>query len=101
MLALLAVAGAIVTAGHSALLVRFTDAAAPLADSVVLAFSVIAQGLLMGRRIETWPCWLAVNTIAIPLFYSRGLWLTAGLYAVYWVNAVIALRVWRRKLAAA
>ena len=67
-------------------------------DSAVLAFSVLGQFLLMGRRVETWWCWLVVNSVAVPLFISRGLHLTAGLYALYWVNAILSLRVWRRKL---
>ena len=87
------------TALNASLLSRFTDAAAPVPDSAVLAFSVLGQFLLMGRRVETWWCWLVVNTIAVPLFISRGLHLTAGLYAIYWVNAIISIRVWQRKLA--
>jgi nicotinamide mononucleotide transporter len=80
---------------YGALLAQLTDAYAPFADSAVLSFSVIAQLLLMTRRIETWPFWLAVNTVAVPLFASRGLHLTALLYAGYWVNAVVAWRHWR------
>jgi nicotinamide mononucleotide transporter len=57
---------------------------------------VIAQLLLMGRRIENWLFWLAVNTVAVPLYASRGLYLTAILYAIYWINAVVAWRWWRR-----
>jgi nicotinamide mononucleotide transporter len=98
--ALLALAGVAVSAGYSTLLIRFTDAAAPVPDSTALSFSVLGQFLLMGRRIETWWCWLVVNTVSVPLFASRGLYLTAGLYAVYWVNAIVALRVWRNKLVA-
>ena len=77
---------------------RLTDAAAPLPDSAVMAFSVIAQLLLMKRRLETWWFWLGVNTIAVPLFVSRGLYVTAALYAGFWLNAVISLRHWRRLL---
>lgn len=86
------------TALNAWLLARFTDAAAPVPDSAVLAFSVLGQFLLMGRRVETWWCWLIVNTIAVPLFFSRGLHLTAGLYLVYWLNAIISLRSWKRQL---
>lgn len=86
LLAMAAVAAA-VTAGYGAVLHHLTDAQAPFADSAVLAFSVAAQLLLMQRRLETWAMWLLVNTIAVPLFASRGLMLTAGLYALYWVNA--------------
>lgn len=78
------------------LLARYTDAAAPLADSFVFGFSVLAQLLLMGRRVENWAVWIVVNTIAVPLFASRELYLTAALYAFYWVNAVVSLLHWRR-----
>lgn len=80
---------------YGAMLARFTDAYAPFADSAVLSFSVVAQLLLMTRRVDTWPFWLAVNTLAVPLFASRGLYLTAVLYAAYWVNAALAWWHWR------
>jgi nicotinamide mononucleotide transporter len=91
--------GALVaTLAYGAMLQRFTNAYAPFADSSVLAVSVLAQLLLMRRRIETWPSWLLVNTVAVPLYASRGLFLTAALYAVYWINACIAWGHWRRQL---
>lgn len=74
----------------------FTDAWSPFLDSTVLAFSIVAQLLMMRRHVQNWPFWLLVNTIAVPLYMSRGLYLTSALYAVYWVNALIAWRHWRR-----
>jgi len=97
---LLAAAGVAVTLGYGWLLRRFTNAWAPYPDSAVLAFSVLGQLLLVGRRIESWWCWLLVNTIAVPLYISRDLHLTAALYGAYWVNAVVALVRWRRLVAA-
>lgn len=91
-----ALSGAAVALGYGWLLARFTDAYAPFVDSIVLAFSVVGQLLLIARRVENWWCWLLVNTIAVPLYASRGLYLTAVLYAAFWVNAVVALRHWRR-----
>lgn len=88
--------GAAAALGYGALLHHFTDAYAPVLDSVVLAFSVIGQLLLVDRRVESWWCWLLVNAIAVPLYFSRDLHLTAVLYAGFFVNAVIALRAWRR-----
>ena len=96
----LATAGLTVAAGYGWLLHRFTNAYAPFLDSVILAFSVLGQFLLMGRRLENWWCWLLVNTIAVPLYAVRGLHLTAALYAVFWVNAVVSLLRWRRLLEA-
>lgn len=88
-------AGLAASAAYGAMLHYWTDAYAPFLDSAVLVFSVIAQLLLMGRRIENWLFWLAVNSLAVPLYASRELYLTAGLYAVYWVNAIVAWRWWR------
>lgn len=89
-------AGVVATAIYGALLHHFTDAYAPFVDSAVLVFSVIAQVLMIRRRIASWPFWLLVNSIAIPLYFSRGLYLTAFLYGVYWINALVSWRWWRR-----
>jgi nicotinamide mononucleotide transporter len=97
----LCVVGAIaLTLGYAWMIRRTTNAAAPIPDSAVLAFSVLGQLLLMARRIENWWCWLLVNTIAVPLYFSRGLYLTGGFYVIFWVNAVISLRHWRALIAA-
>lgn len=94
-LMLLVFAGA-VASGYGLLLHKFTDAYAPFVDSIVLAFSVLGQCLLMGRRYESWWCWVLVNTIAVPLYISRGLLVTAILYFAFWINSIVALQRWRR-----
>jgi nicotinamide mononucleotide transporter len=85
-----------VAALYGALLHRFTDAASPFADSLVLCFSVLGQLLLVMRRFETWWCWLLVNSVAVPLYISRGLYVTSALYFAFWINAWLALFHWRR-----
>jgi nicotinamide mononucleotide transporter len=84
------------TLGYGYLLHHYTNAYAPFLDSAVLVFSIVAQLLLMRRRIENWPFWLLVNSIAVPLYFSRELYLTSVLYACYWVNAVVSWIWWRR-----
>lgn len=97
-LAWMAPAGVAASAAYGAMLHFYTNAYAPFIDSAVLVFSVIAQLLMMQRRIENWPVWLLVNTIAAPLYFSRGLRLTAFLYLCFWVNAIVSW-IWWRKLA--
>ena len=94
------VTAALVAAGYGWILHRFTDAYAPFADSAILAFSVLAQVLLMQRRVATWPFWIAVNTIAVPVYASRDLHLTAVLYGAYWFNAWFGWWRWHRARAA-
>lgn len=93
-------AGAVVAVSYGWLLYRFTDAYAPFLDSIVLAFSVVGQLLLVARRVENWWFWLLVNTIAVPLYFSRGLYVTSALYVAFWVNAIVALIKWRQLAAA-
>lgn len=90
-----AAAGVLAAAGYGAWLASHTEAYAPFWDSLVVMFSVIAQLLLLRRRVESWWFWGVVNVIAIPLFASRGLYLTSLLYAGYLINAALALRHWR------
>jgi nicotinamide mononucleotide transporter len=86
------------TVAYGALLYHYTNAYAPFFDSAVLVFSVIGQVLMMQRRVENWAFWVLVNTIATPLYLSRELYLTAALYAGFWINAG-ASWLWWRKLA--
>lgn len=89
-------AGAVATAAYGALMHYYTNAFAPFMDSAVLVFSVAAQLLMMQRRVENWPFWILVNTIAVPLYASRELHLTAVLYGFFWVNAVVSWLSWRK-----
>jgi nicotinamide mononucleotide transporter len=84
-------------AGYGWLLHRFTNAFAPWLDSLLLVFSMLGQLLMMERRVENWWCWLLVNTIAVPLYASRALYVTSALYAAYLINAAVALVQWRRR----
>ncbi len=88
-------AAAVVAVGYGFLLQRYTNAFAPFLDSILLAFSVLGQILMMERRVENWWAWLLVNTLAVPLYASRGLQVTSILYAAFWVNALVSLSRWR------
>ncbi len=78
---------------------QMTDAAAPYWDGAVAALSVTGQILLARRYMANWAYWIAVDLLAIPLFYSRGLHITAALYALFLVLAIAGLIQWRRAYA--
>lgn len=90
----------LVATGYGWLLHTFTNAYAPWIDSTVLAFSVVAQLLLMSRSIQSWQVWVLVNTLSIPLFWSRELYLTSMLYGAFWVNAVYSYFHWKKLMKA-
>lgn len=75
---------------------RLTDAALPYWDSAILVFSIIAQILLARRRLENWLVWVGVDIVAIGVYWAKGLYPTAGLYAVFLVLATLGFFTWRR-----
>jgi nicotinamide mononucleotide transporter len=80
---------------------RYTDNPAPLVDSTIAAWSIVAQWMTARKWLENWLFWLGINTLAVPLYLSRELWFTAILYGALWVLAVVGYRTWRRSLASA
>lgn len=92
---LVMVASAVVIAiGYGLLLHKFTDASIPFLDAFVLTLSVIAQLLLMRRNIQTWPLWLLVNTISVPMYLYKEAYVTAIMYGFFWINAFVSWRHW-------
>lgn len=89
------------TAVGAFLLSRTRDAAAPLLDAALTAFSVVAQWLMTRRHVENWVIWVAVDVAYVALFLSQRLFVTAGLYAVFTVVAAQGYREWKGQIGAA
>lgn len=87
-----------ITLGYGTLLHQLTDAYAPFWDSAVLGCSLLAQFLLLRRKLETWAAWIIVNLLAIPLYFSRELYLTAAVYLAYLINAGFGWWIWHQQL---
>lgn len=96
---------AIVAVGASALLGtllhRTTDAALPYLDSTLSSTSLVAQWMMTKKRLENWLVWIAVDILYVGMFLFKGLYLTAGLYAVFLALAVRGFAEWRRSIAPA
>jgi nicotinamide mononucleotide transporter len=81
-----------------AFLVRYTDPAEPMWDSLTLALSLIATYAQTKKMIESWWIYIVVDAISIPLFFSQHLALTALLYGVFGILCVLGLRDWTRSM---
>ncbi|MCO5171906.1 MAG: nicotinamide riboside transporter PnuC [Planctomycetes bacterium] len=71
----------------------------PFWDALTTVLSLVAHAYLMGRFVQSWYVWLLVDTIYVPLYASRGLYLTSALYVGFWVLALGGLLTFRRLLA--
>lgn len=61
----------------------FTDAALPMLDSQLAAFSLLATYWTSRKHIATWILWVFVDIIYVGMFLYKDLMLTAGLYAAF------------------
>lgn len=72
-----------------------TDTDVPLADSFLTAGSLAGQILLSRKKLENWYVWIVVDVLYVALYVYKNLMLTAVLYAIFVVMAIIGARTWR------
>jgi len=75
---------------------KTTDASLPYLDSLTTSFSLVAQFMSTRKLLENWIVWIVVDVIYIGIYIVKDLRLTAILYAIFLVLAVIGYRDWRR-----
>ena len=73
---------------------RHVGGSASFFDALTTSISLCAQWLLNRKKVESWYFWIAADLIYVPLYAWKELYLTAGLYAVFLVMAVMGLRHW-------
>ena len=81
------------------MLARFTDASLPYLDSATTSTSLVAQWMMTRKILENWAVWVVVDVVYVGMFIFKKLYLTAGLYAVFLVLAVMGFIQWKRSLA--
>ncbi|RLZ11096.1 nicotinamide riboside transporter PnuC [Acinetobacter sp. 2JN-4] len=65
------------------ILKHFTDAAVPMLDSQLAAFSLLATYWTSQKHIATWVLWIFVDIVYVGMFIYKELFLTAALYAAF------------------
>ena len=73
---------------------HFTNAAVPMLDAQLAAFSLLATYWTSRKHIATWPLWVVVDIIYVGMFIYKDLYLTAGLYAAFVLMAVYGWYQW-------
>ena len=96
----LIVIGVVCAATLGTVLARFTDAALPYLDSATTSTSLVAQWMMTRKILENWAVWAVVDVVYVGMFIFKKLYLTAGLYSVFFVLAVMGYVQWKRSLTA-
>ena len=79
----------------------YTDTDVPRADGFLTAGSLLGQWLLSRKKLENWHIWIIVDVLYVGLYLYKHLMLTALLYGVFVLMAVLGLRAWKRAALAA
>jgi len=90
--------GAVVTLVWGEVMRRATDAALPHWDAFILVFSLLSQWLQARKHLENWAGWMAVNTVAVGVYWARDLRGFAALYLLFLLTAVWGHVSWRRSM---
>lgn len=81
-------------------LARYTSnlpgVALPYLDSGLTTLSLVAQWMMTRKIVENWVLWIIADVAYVPMYVYKKLPVTAGLYALFLVLAVIGLRAWWR-----
>ena len=73
-----------------------TDSPVPWLDALIVSLSLLATILQARWRIECWFVWIAVDVVAIPVYWMRALPLTAVLYAIFLCLCARGWFTWRK-----
>jgi nicotinamide mononucleotide transporter len=74
--------------------------AVPYIDALTTTMSIAASFLLLKKIWENWIIWITMDLIAIPLYYSRDLYVFSGLYVVFLGLATYGAITWYRDMKA-
>jgi nicotinamide mononucleotide transporter len=77
---------------------RLPGASLPYVDAATTTTSLVAQWMMTRKLLENWTLWIIVDVAYVAMFLFKGLYLTAGNYAVYFVLAVAGHLAWKRSL---
>lgn len=77
-------------------LANFTDSQVLFFDAMSTALSIVAMWMLSRKLVEQWLVWLVVDAISVGLYLYKGIPITAGLYMVYCILAIVGYMRWLR-----
>ena len=88
---------AVLYIGCAYALKHFTDSPIPFFDALGASLSIVATWMLARKILEHWMLWIFINFFSAALYFSRELYPTAALFAVYGVMSIAGWRKWKMK----
>ena len=67
-------------------------------DTFTTAIFFVGMWLMAKRKVENWIFWIVGNVISVPLYFYKGLTLTALQYFVFTIIAIYGYKAWQKNL---
>lgn len=77
---------------------NYSDSLHPYADALASGASVPAQLLMMRKKIECWPMWIAIDALYLRIYYQSHAYQTLLLYTLFLVLAALGWLEWNKSL---
>ena len=72
----------------------YTDSQLPIVDSFTTVFSIIATYMVVKKILSNWLYFIIIDAVSIYLYFSRDLHMTALLFSIYTIIAIIGYWKW-------
>lgn len=76
---------------------NYTSADFAYVDSFTTVFAVFSTYMLAKKILENWIYWIVIDLVSIYIYIQKGLNLTAVLFALYTILAIIAYKDWKKE----
>lgn len=76
----------------------YTNASFAYADAFTTCASLLAFVLMTRRYVVNWLFWIAVDVVAIVVYFQKGLYPTVVLYVCFLIMAVVGFYTWQLEL---
>ena len=79
------------------IMANYTSADFAYLDTFTTVFAVFSTYMLTKKVLENWLYWVVIDAVSIYIYIQKGFYLTAVLFAVYTVLAVVAYVKWKNE----
>ena len=79
------------------IMANYTSSDFAYLDTFTTVFAVFSTYMLTKKVIENWLYWVVIDAVSIYIYIQKGFYLTAVLFAVYTVLAVVAYIKWKNE----
>lgn len=76
---------------------NYTSADFAYLDTFTTIFAIYSTYLLTKKIIENWIYWIVIDTVSIYIYLNKEFYLTAILFAIYTILAIVAFTNWKNE----